>query len=196
MIFGAVFMYFNAFPSIAKVTLIIIKANHTALPKYPKSLCRFSFVLMHFRQPIIEIIFLMIDRMVKRYFNKIGFGKNFLHFSSYVIVHSIIVAHMQKSSSYKIRPQVLHFLGIEYKPLNRTPHKVVSETIHSFRKGAPSPSRIAIQAIPTKPMPQKISTMLASRIFRLSNQSSVGTTKRNTAESSTIDGCGMGFVFV
>jgi hypothetical protein len=54
------------FPAISQISFKRIEANQSALINDPKSLRRFAIVFMDFRETLIEVIFLVVNGVIKR----------------------------------------------------------------------------------------------------------------------------------
>ena len=72
-------MDFRVFPAIAEVGFIGIKTNQAAFIDQPETLWRLAVVFVYFWQSVRELKFLMINRMIKRQFNQVEFGKSVLN---------------------------------------------------------------------------------------------------------------------
>src|SRR4051812_26636966 len=102
MQFRGVFVDIIVFPAISKVAFKIVKTNKSTLVNEAEPLRRLTFMLVYFRRTFIEIIFLMIDGMVERQFDKIKFRKHFFHFSPDIVIQTEIIRNMQKAAAEQI----------------------------------------------------------------------------------------------
>src|SRR5690606_33847498 len=99
----------GVFPSVAKIRFVRIIEDKTSFIDQTKTLGWLTVMFMYFGYAVWEIKLLMVDRMIKRYFNQFKFRKNFLEFNTSSFIQDRVVIDMQEAGSEQILSHVFSF---------------------------------------------------------------------------------------
>src|SRR6056297_1356873 len=110
-------------PAVTWVRFVCVKQNHSSISKQSKGLRLLSVMLVNFwRATFRKRVDGIINRMIGRKFNQFFIRKNSVQQWPYVFVHSIIVIHHQKATTFQITPEIIHF-GIVQRNISVTGRK-------------------------------------------------------------------------